>query len=634
MSSETTINEKLGTSVNNSNLSEIYTKVDDETVVETYHDRIRESVFNHLSTETVKSHNRNLAITIERASGIDVDELQTHFGRTPGFEEPDTPYNLDKRQWQRVFDVASYFDAAGERERAFPYALLAAEQSRMQNALEVSEQQFRIAMRGLSNVSNELRFRVHEGLGDVLVLRGKYDQATQQFESARSLVTGNRLLARLDWKLGIASFKKGDMGEARDNHEKAIKALGERPPSTTTVILRAVKEAAVQTLHTWFPSRFVGRRNPDTEQGQLDLLRARIYDQLTFSYWFTRGMNFVLWSHMRQMNLAERYPTSPELGKTYAFHAITMTGIPMAERGIAYAKRAYEIAGDGGDLWGQGKARSYHTFACIVLAQFKEGVETGTEAVELLEQAGDVWESNMARMITTVPMYHLGDLAGAYRESRKAYEIGLETGDYSAVCISLLFWIPTNPKTIPPGAIQAELERHREDPLTIAGAVYARGLELLLCEDRPAEAAKVLDDSLVQARRLGLRNVCLFSAATWKATALRIVAEREPDGPPRRRAVAAATKAIRAALSITKKYRACRPHALRERGLIAMLEGKEDQARRFLDESLQLAEAHQARYDHAKTLLARGRAGQQFSWPEADQQVRDAQATIDELEKV
>ena len=49
----------------------------------------------------------------------------------------------------------------------------------------------------------------------------------------------------------------------------------------------------------------------------------------------------------------------------------------------------------------------------------------------------------------------------------------------------------------------------------------------------------------------------LYSAATWKATALRIVAEREPKGPDRNRAIAAANKAVRKALRITKKYRAC-----------------------------------------------------------------------------
>ena len=577
----------------------------DGMLVETYHDRIRESVIAHLDAATKRDHSLRLAETIEKVSGIRIADVQFHLHSTPAYAEPEEAYDLPHRQWQRVFDMAFFFDAAGEQARAFPYALLAAEQSRQQNAYEVAEQQFRIAAKGAARLSPELRFRVHEGLGDVLVLRGKYDAANGQYKSARSLVDGNRVLARIDYKVGVASLKKGDMGDARDYLEKAVKTLGERPPSTISVLPRVCKEALVQVLHTRFPSFFVGKHDAQSHRGQLDLFRARVFDQLTLSYWFTRGMNFVLWSHLRQMNLAERFPPSQELGKAYAFHGITMTGIPMAERGIAYAKKAYEISVANGDLWGQGKARSYQTFALIVLARFKEGVATGKEAVDLLEQAGDVWEANMARMIATVPRYHLGDLKSAYRQARKAYEIGIETRDFSAVCISLLFWIPNAPKTIPPGAIQTELERHREDPLTIAAAVYARGLELLSCADQPGEAARVLQQSRDQAKALGLRNVCLFSAVTWEATALRIVAEREPQGPARRRAIAAAKKSVRRALKITKKYRACRPHALRERGLIAALEDKHHQARRFFDESLRVAEAYEARYDHAKTLLAR-----------------------------
>ena len=74
-------------------------------------------------------------------------------------------------------------------------------------------------------------------------------------------------------------------------------------------------------------------------------------------------------------------------------------------------------------------------------------------------------------------------------------------------------------------------------------------------------------------------------------------------------------------MSITTKYRACRPHILRERGLIAVLEGNEDRARRSFDESLQIADSNDARYDHAQTLLARGNAGLRFGWPDAQQQV-------------
>ncbi len=603
-------------------------------LVETYHDRIRESVIAHLDHPMIKDHNLRLAETIEQVSGIRSDDVQAHISSTPAYEESIATYSLQHRQWQRVFDMAFFFDAAGEHARAFPYSLLAAEQSRQQNAFEVAEQQFRIAQRGTAHVSSALRFRVHEGLGDVLVLRGRYDDAIEQYEAARLLVDGNRLLARIDFKLGVASFKKGDMGDSRDYFEKAVKALDERPPSALSVVPRAIKEALVQVLHTRFPSRFLGNQDPNSAAGQLDLFRARVFDQMTISYWFSRGMNFVLWSHLRQMNLAERYPPSQELGKTYAFHAVTMTGIPMANRGITYAKKAYEISVKNGDLWGQGKARSYHTFACIVLARFKEGVAMGTEAVDLLEQAGDVWESNMARMIATVPMYHLGDLKSAYRGSRKTYEIGMDTGDYSAVCISLLFWIPNAPKTIPAGAIQRELQRPREDPLTITAAVYARGLELLFCEDQPREAASVLQESLSRAKQLGLRNVCLFSAATWKATALRIAAEREPDGSARRRAIRDALKAARSALRITKRYLACRPHALRERGLIAALAAKHDQARRYFDESLQVAEAYEARYDRAKTLLARGELGLKMGWPDAEAEAQRARAVIEELENV
>ena len=605
---------------------------DEDTIVETYHDRVRESVVDHLDEETVKGHNLNLALTIAQVSGIQVDDLWTHINSTVEFEEPGDPHSLDKRQWQRVFDIASFFDAAGEHERAFPFALCAAEQARKQDAQEVAEQQYRVALRGVDWVSPAIRFRVLEGLGDVFVLRGKYDEANEQFEATRSGVKGELVLARLDWKRGVAAFKKGDMGNARDYSEKAIRALGERPPSTLTALPRALTEAVVQILHTKFPSRFVGQRDSNSPHAKLDLFRARVYDQLTFSYWFSAGMNFVLWSHLRQMNLAERYPPSPELGKTYSFHAVTMTGLPMAKRGIAYAEKAYQISVDDGDLWGQGKARSFHTFACIVLARFHEGVKTGDEAVGLLEQAGDVWEANMARMIATVPKFHLGDLRTAYRESKKAYEIAVECRDYSGVCISLLFWAPNSPHTLPPGAIQKEMERDRDDPVSLAGVVYARGLELLLSEDKPREAAVVLQECLKRARQRGVRNVCIFSAATWKATALRIAAERESGPSARRLVLRDAKRAVKAALAITKSYVACRPHALREAGLIVAMEGREAYARQCFEKSLGVAEEYDARYDIAKTNLAYGEAALEFGWPDAEQRVASAKATIHEIE--
>jgi serine/threonine protein kinase/tetratricopeptide (TPR) repeat protein len=629
------IGQNLMVQLRTRNLIRANESEDDTTLVETYHDRIRESVVNHLDERTRQRYNLDLAETILKLSGISVEMLWAHLMGATSFEEPTGTFSLERPQWRRVYDLSHFFAAAGEPGKALPFALIAAEQARQQNALEVAEQQYRTALLGSAASIPALRFRILEGLGDVLILRGRYDDANEQLQAARVLAKENVTLARIDGKLGRSSFNKGDIGVAVNDFEKALTALNERPPGNLlSLLLRMSKEGIVQLLHTFFPYKFVGRNNMDSPQGRMDLFRARLFDNLTLAYWFSRSMEMVLWSHLRQMNLAERYPPTQELGHTYSFHAITMTAIPLAQRGINYAQRAFEISVEAGDLWGQGKARSYHTFACIVLARFQEGLRTGAEAVRLLEQAGDVWEANMARMIATVPMYHLGDLKSVSRESRKAYEIGLETGDYSAVCISLLFWIPAAPHLIPRGAIQKEVDRKREDPLSIAAAYYARGLELLLCEDNPSEAAKVLQDSLDRAKKRGLRNVCIFSAMTWKATALRIVAERSPEGAARQRALRAAHKACRAALSITKSYRACPPHALRETGIVAAMKGNEAQAKLSFEESLKVAGEYEARYDLAKTRLAQAEAGMKFGWPNSTEQAAEARAAIQELENV
>ena len=167
--------------------------------------------------------------------------------------------------------------------------------------------------------------------------------------------------------------------------------------------------------------------------------------------------------------------------------------------------------------------------------------------------------------------------------------------------------------------------------MTKALAIQARGFELLLRDDRPQEAADVLKQSLDLARQRSIRNVCVFCGVSWKATALRIAAEREPGGASRKRALKEAKKAVNDALKITKSYMNCRPHALRERALISLLENRDTQARHYFDESLRVAEEHEARYEHAQSLLACGEAGQELGWPDAAEQVARGRSEIDSI---
>ena len=79
---------------------------------------------------------------------------------------------------------------------------------------------------------------------------------------------------------------------------------------------------------------------------------------------------------------------------------------------------------------------------------------------------------------------------------------------------------------------------------------------------------------------------------------------------------------------------ACRPHALRESGIIAAMEGNADQAHRSFMESLAVSEKHEARYNHAETRLAQAEAGLKFGWPGSTEQAAEVRMVIRELETV
>ena len=275
--------------------------------------------------QTVRGHNLNLALMTERVSGLQIEDIQAHINRTPAYEEPGQPYSLDKQQWQRVFDAACFFDAAGEHERAFPFALIAAEQAWSQNALDVAEQQFQIAERGAKSATDAIRFRIAEGLGDVLMMRARYDQASLQFESARALAKENVTFARIDGKRGYLCFKKGDMANSAKHFEQALTELGNPTPSNVVTQTIALVEGSYGPSAAYLLSVVVrGASQAGLRQSwRMDMLRARLYDGLGYPYWFTKGPVPTLWTHLRHMNLAERYPPSQELGRAYAMHAVT-----------------------------------------------------------------------------------------------------------------------------------------------------------------------------------------------------------------------------------------------------------------------------------------------------------------------
>jgi two-component system sensor kinase len=571
------------------------------------HDRVREAILERLTPQERARLHRAAAVALERAS--------------PG---PD-----------RSFDLAYHFDAAGDPAQALPHALSAASEARARYALEAAERFYRIAERGAAaeGVGDGTRQEVAEALGDVLLLRGRYDEAEARLVRARALAGSAIEQAAIEGKLGELAFKRGDVCAASDALERALRLLGRRVPAgRPAVILAMLWQAAVQAAHGLLPRRFVERGRPDEREA--DLLAARVLSRLAYAYWFRRGQAATFWAHLSELNLAERHPPSRELAQSCSEHAISVTGLPrfLFGRGVRYAERGLAIRRALGDVWGQGQSLNFYGILLYASGRYAEAREKFREALRVLKRTGDRWEANIAAVHVAYCHLRLGDVRAAAEEARRVHGAGAEIGDAHATGNALEVWAKATGGAVPEGLVQAALRSSEGDALTRGMVLQASGVRLLGA-GRPHDAALAFAEAEDVVRAANLANEYVSYAPTWLAHALRLAAVRTAGATgvllPAR--VREAETALRRGLRSARRYRGNLPMALRERAYLRAMRGRYGAARRDLDASLAEAEGQGARLEAALSLLARGELGEALGWPGASTEAERARALLGEL---
>ncbi len=539
---------------------------------------------------------------------------------------------LQEESPERDPDLAYHFDAAGKGELALPHALRAAKQARAQNALDVAEQQYRIAARGADTAEKATRFWIAEELADVLMLRGRYDEAAPLFERAAELAQGKYAQAQIRGKLAELAFKRGDMEKATCLYEEALRLLGRWVPRHPAWFVGLVVwEALIQALHTFFPSLFVHRRKrspTDTER-----LALQLFNGLAHGCWYARSKAQCMWTHLRDMNLAERFPPTAELAHAYSGHAPAMSLVPLFQRGIRYAKKSLEIRQALGDLWGQGQSLHFYGVVLYAASRYEECITKCREAIRLLERTGDYWQVHIARYQIASSLYHLGELREAVAESRLNHQSGLDLGDKQASGIILDVWSRATGGRIAEETVRLELQRERHDSQGVAQVMLAEGIRLLGA-GQPKAAEDRIEQAIAVARRGGVTNAYTLPCLTWLITSRRRQAELQSYYTPRvqqdmlRRAAQASRRALKASRLTANEL----PHILREFALVSAMQGKTGRARRLFARGLAVAKKHGARYEQAQTLLALSRVGKEHGWPNAEKQREDAELIIGKLE--
>ena len=566
------------------------------------HDKIRAALLARLSTERRQELHHRIALSLQ--------------GNAP----------------DHIFDLAYHFDAAGRSEQALHYALQAANQARSQYSLEVAEQQYRIADRGAVSADRATQYTIAESLGDVLMLRGRYDEAAELFRRAALVGNGEFDRATIQGKIGELAFKRGDMEAATLAFEGTLRLLGNSVPRRMpTFVLRLLWEVVVQTLHTLFPATFVHRRK--RQPSAAELLEFRMFSRLAHGYWFVRGRVQSLWSHLRGMNLVERYPPTMELAQAYSEHAPGMSLLGYYSRGITYAEKSLEMRRSFNDLWGQGQSLNFYGILLHAASRFRLCVEKSREGVRLLQRTGDYWEMNMARYQMAAALFRLGEHREALQEARRMHQSGLELGDEQMAGVSLDLWAFATAGRMPENIVKIALECKRKDTQRTTQVLLADGVRLMSL-GRHAQAEARFSEALDVAREAGMMNAYVAPNLAWLATAAsRCQADsRLPpcSGPTSaERSYRAAMKA--AGRPITNRARWLQndlPHALREYGLILALQGNPRRALKYFAKSMAVAHGQGAKYEYAQTLLTEGQLRQLLGHPGADQQVAGASAAL------
>ncbi len=538
---------------------------------------------------------------------------------------------LQQHEPDRAADVAYHFDAAGDSRSALPYALQAAEQARAQYAFDTAEQQYLIAERGATVGSAATRYRIAQGLGEVLILRGRYDAAGAKLEEAEQIADGTLAKAQILGRLGELAFRRGDMERAIESFEMALRLLGRNVPrGWPTRVTLVFWEGLIQALHTALPSLFLQRvRRQPSDQDRLVL---KLLSNLAHGSWYCRSKFHVMWAHLRGMNLAERYQPSAELAQSYAEHAPGLTLLGFLKRAEKYALKSLEIRRQLGDLWGQGQSYHYQGVVLYAGSRFHECIEKCREAIRLLERTGDYWQVHIARYQIAASLYRLGDADAALQEAQLNYRSGIDLGDEQASAIILDVWARATRGTVPEEILEQEVHRPRRDVQGRAQVLFAKGVCLARKGDFSA-AAEILQQAIDQVDAAGIRNAYTIPYRPWLAMILRLQALQLRDHTPGRRdaLLRRAEAVVRRAI---RERRLCRndlPHALRELAALRAMRGASHEARRLLKRSLRLAKAQQARWEHAQTLLMISQLGQELGWPDAAESRAAAQNLLGEL---
>ncbi|HYV36611.1 MAG TPA: AAA family ATPase [Gemmataceae bacterium] len=365
--------------------------------VETYHDRIRETVVRHLSLEELTAHHGRLATALEAWGHADAEMLAIHY------------------------------QGAGNNERAAVKYIIAAGNAADTLAFDQAAKLYRLALE-LRPVEGEQQIRLLTHLGDALANAGRGAEAAQVYLDAAQCAPPGYVLD-LQRRAADQLLRAGRIEEGLDVLQRVLRSVGETYPKTPRRALLALLWGRLRLW--WRGAKFRERDASQIPPRELERLDACWTAASILSLTdIIRGLAF----HARHYILALQAGDPSRIALALATQAVVhaVTGDPRQNaKAEALLHKVREMATWQGQPYLRGLADNMEGGAALLMGQWKKACELCARAEETFrkECKGAAWERGVACNVRFTAMAATGEFLQVAQELPGLLHEAHERGD-------------------------------------------------------------------------------------------------------------------------------------------------------------------------------------------------------------
>ena len=328
---------------------------------------------------------------------------------------------------QQCENIAYHFLQSDDTEKKLKFLLLSARKAKKQYSNNDALYYYRqiLTLFKESNINNEsLEFlTILEELSDVYLQSGQYTNAIETYSKILSQAKDKATKSRLLTGIGKAYQEKGEVKAAIENLEEALKYVGLRVPGNKAyVIVKIVKELAVNFLQTLFPGMFF---NPKGKKRENIVKQLNILPVLEKIYYFY-DLEKMLWTTLKETSLAERIKESKYLALTYGNYGLMLMSLGLKKRAKHFYEKSLLYMEDCNDAVTKAVTLQRYGIQGMYLNDPDLWFDYMKKSSSIFKEVGEVWELLASMSTMAIAQFYKSDFSRAIEIYRNVEKLATE----------------------------------------------------------------------------------------------------------------------------------------------------------------------------------------------------------------